>query len=77
MGYWIYGTLAIAVGLFLTALTMIMMGAPAGQIVAVVATLWLMGLTSLMVALLIFCEPWFRRLLARLKSLLTGNTYRV
>ena len=69
MGYWIYGTLAIAVGLFLTALTMIMMGAPAGQIVAVVATLWLMGLTSLMVALLIFSEPWIRRLICWAKGL--------
>lgn len=70
MGYWIFGTLALAALLFMTALALIVRGAPAGQIVAVVVTLWLMGVTSLIVALLIFGEPWFRRLICWAKGLM-------
>lgn len=70
MGYWIYGILALATLLFVTALAMIVKGAPVEQIIAVVVTLWLMGLTSLMVALLIFSESWIRRLIYWAKGLI-------
>ena len=70
MGYWVYGTLSLAAVLFVTALAMIMAGAPVGLIVAVVTTLWLMGVASLIGALLIFGEPWFRRLVYWAKGLI-------